>query len=88
MHELKNLCNKFFGPFQIATLKAIEAICSIYSIERRPWKTFAGKNKNIVITILEYKQLLRNTEWQEKGKEIKKFALTAMVIWRLDNATH
>ena len=49
MHEFKNLCNKFFGPFQIATLKAIESIYSIYSIERRPWKTFVGKNKNIVM---------------------------------------
>ena len=49
MHEFRNLCNKFFGPFQIATLKAIESIYSIYSIERRLWKTFAGKNKNIVM---------------------------------------
>lgn len=45
MHEFKNLCNKFFGSFQIATLKAIESIYSIYPIERRPWKT----EKNIVM---------------------------------------
>lgn len=49
MHEFKNLCNKFFGSFQIATLKAIESIYSIYPIERRPWKTFVWKNKNIVM---------------------------------------
>ena len=88
MHEFRNLCNKFFGPFQIATLKAIESIYSIYSIERRLWKLLQERTKILLCTILEYKQFLRNTEWQKKGKEIKKFALTAMVIWRLDNATH
>lgn len=87
MHEFKNLCNKFFGPIQIAILKAIESIYSI-PLNAAPEKLLQERTKILSCTILEYKQLLRNTEWQEKGKEIKKFALTAMVIWRLDNATH